>query len=223
MQEKYFIVGDIHGCYHEFIELIDGVTDRKIISVGDLVDRGPASDKVLLWFFNNRHISDFVIGNHEDKLIRAINGNNVKLSHGLAGTIDQINKSNHYDFIIDEIATLCQNYYLDLDDEKLCVVHASYYKDEKRDGHISRNKALYGFTTGKKDEKGFPIRLDWAEEYTGDKIIVHGHVAVDEVVVKNNVWNIDTSCVFGGKLTGLFYPEMVIKQVPAKKTYFQRL
>jgi len=66
------------------------------------------------------------------------------------------------------------------------------------------------------------MRLDWAETYAGDQIVVHGHVPVVEPVVKNNVYNIDTACAFGGKLTGLYYPEMTFKSVKAKETYEER-
>jgi len=222
---KYFIIGDIHGCYDELMELIDGVEpDREIISVGDLTDRGPASDKVLVWVLENG--IRFSLGNHDDKLIRCLNGNSVTISHGLDLTLEQI-KNNKADeqYILDNLLTLPMNYYLELDEGKLIIVHASYYVSSDRSmrgeerGHVSRNKALYGFTTGARDSNGYPVRIDWAEAYRGSQVVVHGHVVVDEVLSKNNVWNIDTGCVFGGKLTGLNYPEMTLKSVQAKKIY----
>ena len=50
---RHIVIGDIHGCYEELLELLDrtGVTDEDIVvSVGDLVDRGPDSPAVLRYF-----------------------------------------------------------------------------------------------------------------------------------------------------------------------------
>jgi len=66
-----FVVGDIHGCLPDLMELLDGVSFNKnvdrLLSVGDLVDRGPDSWGALAllaepWFFA-------VKGNHEDLLL----------------------------------------------------------------------------------------------------------------------------------------------------------
>ena len=46
-------------------------------------------------------------------------------------------------------------------------------------------------------------------------MIVYGHTPVKEVRIVNNTYNIDTGCVFGGKLTALRYPEKEIVQVPS--------
>ena len=45
-----FIIGDIQGCYKEFkslIKLIDPKKENKFYCVGDLVNRGPESEKVI--------------------------------------------------------------------------------------------------------------------------------------------------------------------------------
>ena len=70
---KDYFVGDIHGCYEQLMEALVKIkfnanTDR-LISVGDLVDRGPDSVKCLnllkeLWFHA-------VSGNHEDMMIKS--------------------------------------------------------------------------------------------------------------------------------------------------------
>lgn len=47
---RVIIIGDIHGCYDEFIELLEKVEyDKKtdnLVLVGDLVNKGPYSHKV---------------------------------------------------------------------------------------------------------------------------------------------------------------------------------
>ena len=82
-----------------------------------------------------------------------------------------------------------------------------------------REFALYGETTGETDEFGLPVRYNWAAEYRGAARVVYGHTPVPEPEWLNRTINIDTGCVFGGKLTALRYPEMELVSVPAAQTY----
>jgi protein phosphatase len=82
-----------------------------------------------------------------------------------------------------------------------------------------RSFCLYGETTGEIDEFGLPVRHNWAMEYRGKAKVVYGHTPVPEAEWLNNTIDIDTGCVFGGKLTALRYPEEELVQVPAAKVY----
>ncbi|HEY6184973.1 MAG TPA: polynucleotide kinase-phosphatase, partial [Terriglobales bacterium] len=82
-----------------------------------------------------------------------------------------------------------------------------------------REFALYGETTGETDEFGLPVRFDWAAEYRGKAMVVYGHTPVPEPEWLNRTINIDSGCVFGGKLTALRYPEKEIVSFPARSTY----
>src|SRR5438874_9178561 len=82
-----------------------------------------------------------------------------------------------------------------------------------------REFALYGETTGETDEFGLPIRYNWAAEYRGQAMVVYGHTPVPEPEWLNRTINIDTGCVFGGKLTALRYPELELFSVSAAHTY----
>ncbi len=82
-----------------------------------------------------------------------------------------------------------------------------------------RDFALYGETTGETDEFGLPVRYNWAAEYRGPAMVVYGHTPVPEPEWLNRTVNIDTGCVFGGKLTALRYPEKEFVSVPAARTY----
>ena len=77
-----------------------------------------------------------------------------------------------------------------------------------------RDFALYGETTGETDEFGLPVRYNWAAEYRGPAMVVYGHTPVPEPEWLNRTINIDTGCVFGGKLTALRYPEQEFVSVP---------
>jgi protein phosphatase len=82
-----------------------------------------------------------------------------------------------------------------------------------------RDFALYGETTGETDAFGLPVRYNWAAEYRGSAMVVYGHTPVPEPEWLNRTINIDTGCVFGGKLTALRYPEREFLSVPARQTY----
>ena len=82
-----------------------------------------------------------------------------------------------------------------------------------------RDFALYGETTGETDEFGLPVRWNWAAEYRGQAMVVYGHTPVPEPEWLNRTINIDTGCVFGGRLTALRYPEKELVSVPAAAIY----
>ena len=107
-----------------------------------------------------------------------------------------------------------------LDGGKLVVAHAGMKEEmQGRGSGKVREFALYGETTGETDEFGLPVRYNWAAEYRGRATVVYGHTPVPEPEWLNRTTNIDTGCVFGGKLTALRWPEREFVSVPAARTY----
>ena len=232
------IVGDVHGCYDELVDLLATLgwetgggcegpearhpEGRKAVFLGDLVDRGPRSPEVLRLVMGMVAAGTAlcVPGNHDVKLLRKLQGRDVKIAHGLAETLEQL--ENEPDEFADEAAAfigrLVSHYVLDGGD--LVVAHAGL--EEALQGRASgrvREFALYGETTGETDEFGLPVRCDWAAAYRGRAAVVYGHTPVPEPEWVNGTLNIDTGCVFGGRLTALRYPEKEIVQVPARQVY----
>ena len=80
---------------------------------------------------------------------------------------------------------------------------------------------MYGETTGEKDEHNMPVRLDWARNYLGPALVVHGHVVVDQPTRTNNSCNVDTGCCFGGSLTAFRYPENITVSTKAHRIYHE--
>lgn len=230
------IIGDIHGCIDELIELLEKLgyvvgesnvmppSGRRVVFVGDLIDRGPDSVGVLRLAMQMvaDGIAFCVPGNHDAKLLKKLQGRNVQLLHGLDKTIAQLG-ANPPEFS-EQVKAFFESLpnHLILDGGKLVVAHAGIREDliGRMDDQV-RSFVLFGDTTGKTDEYGLPVRLNWAEKYRGKALIVYGHTPQPEPVWLNNTVNIDTGCVFGGALTALRYPERELVSVPAHWTYSQ--
>jgi diadenosine tetraphosphatase ApaH/serine/threonine PP2A family protein phosphatase len=101
-----------------------------------------------------------------------------------------------------------------LDDGRLVVAHAGMREEmQGRASAAVRAFALYGETTGEIDEFGLPVRYPWALEYRGRAAVVYGHTPVPEAEWVNNTINVDTGCVFGGRLSALRWPERELANV----------
>jgi protein phosphatase len=195
---------------------------RKLVFVGDLVDRGPKVLQVLKLVMNAvaSGAALCVPGNHDMKLMRKLRGRDVQITHGLAESLAQL-AGEPEDFrkrVAEFIDDLVSHYVLD--DGKLVVAHAGMKEAmQGRGSGAVREFALFGETTGETDEFGLPARYNWAAEYRGAAAVVYGHTPVPAPEWLNRTINIDTGCVFGGKLTALRYPEKELVSVAAKQTY----
>ena len=233
------IVGDVHGCLPDLLELLaklgyglqqatdsDGrpvwdVTppdNRRLIFVGDLVDRGPDTPGVLRLV--RRAIKEgkafCVRGNHDEKLHRKLAGRDVNISSGLADSLEQIAREPAA--FADEMRDFLDSLPLHLvfDGGQLVVAHAGLKQDlHGRDSDRVRAFSLYGDTTGEYDQFGLPIRLNWAADYHGPATVVYGHVPTYQPPWVNKTLCIDTGCVFGGWLTAVRYPELETVSVRA--------
>jgi len=239
------IIGDIHGCFDELVELLrqlgyevsakgEGSRNelptarhperRKAIFLGDLVDRGPKTPAVLRFVMNMVHEGSAICvpGNHEQRLLRKLQGRDVQVSHGLAETLAQMDAdAPEFRREVAEFLDSLVSHFV-LDDGKLVVAHAGMKEElQGRASKVVREFALFGETTGETDEFGLPVRYNWAEEYRGNAAVAYGHTPVPEPQWLNRTINLDTGCVFGGKLTALRYPEMELVSVAAKDRYYE--
>ena len=239
------IIGDVHGCFDELVDLLtnlgysiekqangDGVPaytaqppeGRKAIFLGDLVDRGPKIPEVLKLAMSMVAAGTAlcVPGNHDVKLMRKLRGKDVQITHGLADSLEQMEKESpeFRDRVSKFIDSLVSHYVLH--DGKLVVAHAGMKEEmQGRGSGKVRDFAMYGDTTGETDEFGLPVRYNWAAEYRGKAMVVYGHTPVPNSDWLNRTINIDNGCVFGGRLTALRYPEKEIVSVAAKGAYAQ--
>jgi len=242
------IFGDIHGCCDELESLLSDLgyarkelspTDeargnvyyshpegRKALFLGDLVDRGPRVLDTLRLVRNMVHTENAlcVPGNHDIKFLRKLWGKNVQITHGFDKSLVEYEalpddtREKFRQEAISFIHGLVSHYVLD--GGKLVIAHAGMSQEmQGRGSGKVREFALYGETTGETNEFGLPVRYDWAVDYRGSATVVYGHTPVPEPEWLNRTVNIDTGCVFGGKLTALRYPEKEFASVPAKKMH----
>lgn len=242
------VIGDVHGCAgelelllaelgYEVKEMLDGEfpdggpvyahpEGRTAVFVGDLVDRGPrVLDSVRIArnmvAAGSGHCAP---GNHDLKLVRKLKGRNVQVKHGLEQSLAELDAlpAARREAADAEIIRFLDGLvsHLVFDDGRLVVAHAGMKQEmQGRGSGAVRNFALFGETTGETDEFGLPVRWNWAAEYRGPAMVVYGHTPVPDPEWLNRTINIDTGCVFGGRLTALRYPENELVSVPAAAVY----
>lgn len=237
------IVGDVHGCGDELelllaelgyqIELdrsgdepryrVVPPTGRRLVFVGDVIDRGPrpADCLRLQMDMSEAGLAFGVLGNHELKAARQMAGNPVSIAPGLRITLDDLDRQSpaFRDRVRRHLALLPSH--VVLDDGRLVVAHAGIREDMiGQTSRKVRDFCVYGDVTGERGADGFPVRRDWAAEHRGSAAIAYGHTTVRRAEWRNNTINLDTACVHGGALTALRYPEREILSVPARRPYF---
>jgi protein phosphatase len=233
MTVAFDIIGDVHGCIHELRSLLhvlgysipEGHPDgRQVIFAGDLVNRGPDTPAVLrlIQAMVKAGSAQSVMGNHDQKLLdfwtgKAEPGEELKESLMQFEQESTESREQAFQFLLSLPA------YLKLDHNKLIVAHAGLSESlQKEDSEEARDFAINGPTTNEVDEHGKPIRYKWADHYRGEAYVVYGHTPSREPKWMNRTINIDTGCVYGGKLTALSYPEMRLTSVKAERVYFHR-
>ena len=240
------VIGDVHGCSDELEELLaklgyelerDGAgravgarhpAGRRAVFVGDFIDRGPNPAAVLRLAMGMVAAGDAlaVAGNHEFKLVRALGGGGAgsagpaKVGRNLTRTLELL--AAEPAGFQEEAFAFCVGLpaHLLLDGGRLVVAHAGLKESyQGRDSSRVRAFALFGDTTGERDEYGFPVRLPWADDYRGRATVLYGHTPGVAHRWVNNTLCLDTGCCFGGALTAVRYPEREQVSVPARRVY----
>lgn len=208
---RTFVLGDIHGCYDELIQLTDLMglqADDLLISVGDIVDRGGKSREVYE-YFRNRPNSKVLMGNHERKHLNGV------LSY--AQEIVKLQFGDTYPAFLEWCATL--GYFHETADA--IVVHAAFEHDTPLSAQ--REEVLCGSTAGERYlEKKYGNAPEWVNLYPGNKPLIYGHhVTGDQPEIKNNTWGIDTGACHAGYLTAIELPGFIVHQVKAIRDYWR--
>lgn len=209
---RHIVIGDIHGCYAELVDLLALVgptSDDIIISVGDLVDRGPDPARVVD-FFRTTPNTVVLTGNHERKHVRGV--------FSYAQEITRVQLGARYADDVAWMATL--PYSLEL--PEAIIVHAALMPGVPL--AEQKEELLCGSTSGEQDlEHALGARW-WHEVYAGPKPVVFGHHVVDEPLVRPGlVYGIDTGACHGKRLTALVLPDFTLHSVPAREDHWARI
>jgi len=224
------IVGDLHGCRDELEDLLShigfGWTDR-LVSVGDLVVRGP--DSVGTLDLLRKIGARAVRGNHEDRLLRfryAPRGKAPQLG-ALQREVVRLLRRRHWDFL----ASL--PLWIDLPSHGLRVVHAGVdpmLPIERQSPRVLMYVRSISPSGTPEERRGL---VTWGERYLGPPHLVFGHNALERPHIHPFATGLDTGCVYGGRLTAMVLradepvppPEdrlSVLVSVPARRTYYPR-
>lgn len=212
------IIGDIHGCWEELQALLDKAGPGKgdlILTVGDMVDRGPDSPRVLDFFLNRKNAAS-LRGNHEERHVRAGQG---KSSLGFSHEVARLQWPEK-DYRRARKAMARLPLWREL--PEVVVTHG--YWEPGRRARRQREAVLLGLAEGLnrlwKRHQG-----PWYEFYDGDKPLVVGHLDYlqngEPFVYQDRVFALDTGCCRGQALTGLLLPSFKLLQVKARGKHWQ--
>ena len=212
---KTFIVGDVHGCFEEFLALLKKIDydpeSHRLILIGDIINRGPFSLEMLKWV-RERGI-EMVRGNHEQAFLNGINKdiqlNPIfrKLQKDMKGNLEKwVHWLSGLPFYIEE--------------KNFLVVHGGLVPGERpkySDPHLLMNIRTWdGVGKDIKNE----LNPAWYSFYKGKKLVIYGHWANQGLNIRKNTIGLDTGCVYGHKLSGLLLPDRKVFQVSSIKNYY---
>ena len=199
-----YIIGDVHGCYHTLVRLISKINKRaNIIFVGDLCDRGLFTKQVIDYIIKNDY--QVVMGNHDEYMIKhateAYNGIGsrwIDVDY-MGGKETLVSYRNDFDTLQKHISWLkTLPTYLTIG--KYFITHSFSLPYFKRKDEIRSHIGLLKIRMKHEKDFGHEWEKDW-EKYNVVNIFGHSHQ--EEVLFHNQYINIDTGCVYGGKLTAL--------------------
>jgi len=213
---RTIVIGDVHGCYLELMELLDQIgasQDDRIFSVGDLITKGPGNREVFEFVRTKKNFQS-VLGNHEYLLLQHHRGRAVELEPAHLQTIAEL--GSDFKDCMAWVSRL--PHYIDLGD--YLVVHAGIRPDrpleEQTVDDLTQLRTLDGLQPGSRE--GTP----WFDRYRGEQVVIFGHWVFDTPLFRDNVIGIDTGCVYGCRLTAVVLPEGRLVSVPAHRVYAQK-
>lgn len=218
MNGRIIAIGDIHGCHYELAELLDRVAltkDDQLILLGDLINRGPDSLKVIDLAKANRALS--LLGNHE---LRLLNYRKTKDTAFLKETdIATFEKLRPEDWTYLEAMTLTHY----VEELNTVFVHGGFLPNEpwqKQPASVVTRIQVVdreGKPRKRAEAEGAPA---WADLWNGPPFVVYGHTPRPEIYKLKWSVGIDTACAMGGFLTAYILPERRFVQVKARKRYY---
>lgn len=204
-------IGDIHGCpksLDALLHRIDPSSDDHLLFVGDYIDRGPDSKKVIDRLLELREEVEctFLRGNHESMMVEYLDSGTFDLwrMNGGVSTLQSYKRDGKAEINIPRAhAEFVRETKLHHETENYLFVHAGLKPDLTIEENLERH--------------GEDVLL-WerghlnASEVAWEKPVVCGHTPRPDPVDRKKLVLIDTGCVYHmqpgmGRLTAVHLPE----------------
>ena len=211
---RTIVIGDLHGCYDEAVELLDRLAaseSDRVIFAGDLVDRGPKPRECVELAM--RH--EAILGNHEEKHLQQRKRADDKLLPDHLLTRRALGPE-HLDYFA-KLPVLIR-----LPEANAAVVHAGAMPgiglEAQEPYHLLHVQCIRP-----PDRKSYwPSKAPadftfWTHHWRGPERLIFGHSVLTRPLVTEWAVGIDTGCVYGGALTAVVLPRWEIVQVPSRQ------
>lgn len=201
---RLIVVGDIHGCFDELRELLSRVAPAAndvVVSVGDVVTKGPAADRCLDLWRERGYLA--VQGNNEIKLLgraRPLLRLFAQEDRNVLRRRDLLQYIESWPLVVD------------FPQERVTAVHGGFLPQMQvtpEDVERERDVIPQLRWIRKEDGEWRPVpkekkRKDdvlWSEKWRGDRFVLYGHTPLREPKRDRQALGLDTGCVYGGSLT----------------------
>lgn len=219
MKGRLIAIGDIHGCHREFSDLLNKLALEKsdrVILLGDLVNRGPDSAKVIALAREHVHLS--LLGNHELRLLNyRKTGDPTHLKKSDRDTLKQLS-SRDWAYLNAMPLTHHER------ENDIVLVHGGFLPSQPWQRQpariVTRIQVVAKDGTAQK-RSDVPNAPHWSELWSGPPLVIYGHTPRPDVSWLKWSLGIDTGCVLGGSLTACILPEKRIVQVKARAKYYE--
>lgn len=209
---RTIVIGDIHGCYHELVSLLEKTQfgrDDRVVAVGDLIVKGPANRDVLELFSSDPRFSS-VIGNHDRAILNFWQGKTTFLKKSQQKARAELEPGRErYEKYLASLPFM-----IDLGTH--AVVHAGVRPGVSLSDQSPEDLTeLRTMGTDRSKRTGTP----WFEVYEGEKIVLFGHWPSPEPRRTKRAIGLDTGCVYGNSLSAYILETDEIIQVRAAQIY----
>lgn len=209
---RTIVIGDIHGCYDELLELLEKIsfdTNDRVVAVGDLIVKGEKNRQVIELFSTDNRFSS-VVGNHDRALCRYWRGEAVSLraTQDKARMELEDGKERYLQYLCSLPSMIDLGAHL--------VVHAGVRPSlPVKEQSIEDLTELRTLGEDRTSREGTP----WYDVYNGEKTILFGHWPAREVRRAQRAIGLDTGCVYGHRLTAYIVETGDIVSVKAHRVY----
>lgn len=218
MNGRIIAIGDIHGCHQEFSELLTRLEltpDDQLILLGDLVNRGPDSRRVIDLARQHRALS--LLGNHELRLLNFRRTRDPSFLKEADALTHAILRPEDWAYL--EAMPLTH----EIPNLNTVFVHGGFLPSEPWSSQpaniVTRIQVIDPLGKPRK-RADCPTGQLWADRWSGPPFVVYGHTPRPEIYKLKWSVGIDTACVMGGHLTAYILPEKRFIQVKARRRYY---